>query len=368
VIDLRKLFGFESACMELKKFRTNLRNKCTTSSEIRGQGQSGITIMENILKEMFRIYGYSLYGNDYGKKLTSIDPLLDKGKASYDHALKNLKELNKHFNETILQKEKKEFERLFRRNYLIFEEDINKDKVYQFLNDCRDIRGSYFSHDSPQKQITIEDFKKTGIEAMDKLISVLDHWISSHILPNKVRFSHEIKKGDQKSYIFVDENGGEYSLSDKFKDQYYYVFMNDKNIIPIPVYSEIILYGGEEVNNNFNIIVKKQDNTPTIKSVGYVQSYTNKERSFSFINDRDYKIGRSSKNDISLDTVIYDISREHCVIAVKNNKCYLIDKSTYNCTYVNDHKLKLNEKFLLSSGDIIQLGSPPFEKFTFNYS
>jgi RNA polymerase sigma factor (sigma-70 family) len=64
-------------------------------------------------------------------------------------------------------------------------------------------------------------------------------------------------------------------------------------------------------------------------------------------------IGRNKDVDISLDDP--DISSIHCTVKKENDQFVLKDNNSTNGTYVND--TKLNESYILRSGDIISIGS-----------
>lgn len=66
----------------------------------------------------------------------------------------------------------------------------------------------------------------------------------------------------------------------------------------------------------------------------------------------------SHDDDIQIKTNTGGISRQHCSLIIKNNKCVISDLSRYG-TYLNDQRIESST--ILSIGDKIRIGSPGIE-------
>ena len=85
----------------------------------------------------------------------------------------------------------------------------------------------------------------------------------------------------------------------------------------------------------------------------YILSLLNNELmsySWKLIN-KEYSIGRSSRNSIILDDVT--VSREHAILTLSVNSPYIKDKNSTNGIYVNN---EIMQECKLKSGDKIQIG------------
>ena len=85
----------------------------------------------------------------------------------------------------------------------------------------------------------------------------------------------------------------------------------------------------------------------------YILSLLNNELmsySWKLIN-KEYSIGRSSRNSIILDDVT--VSREHAILTLSDNSPYIKDKNSTNGIYVNN---EIMQECKLKSGDKIQIG------------
>ena len=85
----------------------------------------------------------------------------------------------------------------------------------------------------------------------------------------------------------------------------------------------------------------------------YILSLLNNELmsySWKLIN-KEYSIGRSSRNSIILDDVT--VSREHAILTLSDNSPYIKDKKSTNGIYVNN---EIMQECKLKSGDKIQIG------------
>ena len=72
--------------------------------------------------------------------------------------------------------------------------------------------------------------------------------------------------------------------------------------------------------------------------------------SWKLIN-KDYKIGRSSENNIILDDI--SVSRKHALLSVKKEHIKITDNNSTNGIYVNN---EIKSDCVLKSGDKIQIG------------
>ena len=75
-----------------------------------------------------------------------------------------------------------------------------------------------------------------------------------------------------------------------------------------------------------------------------------------------FKIGRfdtvlnEKQSDFEFPANTKEVSRRHAVIELIDGAYYLVDIGSMAGTYVNGHRLGLNEKFLLQSGDMVSFG------------
>ena len=69
------------------------------------------------------------------------------------------------------------------------------------------------------------------------------------------------------------------------------------------------------------------------------------------LSNKEYKIGRSSENNIILDDIT--VSRKHALISVSRENVRMIDNNSTNGIYINN-VIKSNSE--LKSGDKIQIG------------
>ena len=72
--------------------------------------------------------------------------------------------------------------------------------------------------------------------------------------------------------------------------------------------------------------------------------------SWKLIN-KDYKIGRSSENNIILDDIT--VSRKHALLSVKKENIKITDNNSTNGIYINN---EIKNDCVLKSGDKIQIG------------
>ena len=85
----------------------------------------------------------------------------------------------------------------------------------------------------------------------------------------------------------------------------------------------------------------------------YILSLLNNElmsSSWKLIN-KDYKIGRSSENNIILDDI--SVSRKHALLSVKKENIKITDNNSTNGIYINN---EIKSDSVLKSGDKIQIG------------
>ena len=85
----------------------------------------------------------------------------------------------------------------------------------------------------------------------------------------------------------------------------------------------------------------------------YILSLMNNElmaSSWKLIN-KDYKIGRSSENNIILDDIT--VSRKHALLSVKKEHIKITDNNSTNGIYINN---EITNGSKLKSGDKIQIG------------
>ena len=69
------------------------------------------------------------------------------------------------------------------------------------------------------------------------------------------------------------------------------------------------------------------------------------------LSNKDYKIGRSSENNIILDDVT--VSRNHALLSVNNGNIKITDNNSTNGIYINN---VIEIDYELKSGDKIQIG------------
>ena len=85
----------------------------------------------------------------------------------------------------------------------------------------------------------------------------------------------------------------------------------------------------------------------------YILSLLNNElmsSSWKLIN-KDYKIGRSSENNIILDDIT--VSRNHALLSVRKDSINIVDSNSTNGIYINN---EITNGCKLKSGDKIQIG------------
>lgn len=51
------------------------------------------------------------------------------------------------------------------------------------------------------------------------------------------------------------------------------------------------------------------------------------------------------------------VSKEHAVMCIRNNKCFISDQMSANSTFVNGKELELNNAYQLNDNDVIQVGN-----------
>ena len=85
----------------------------------------------------------------------------------------------------------------------------------------------------------------------------------------------------------------------------------------------------------------------------YILSLLNNElKSSSWkLSNKEYKIGRSSENNIILDDVT--VSRNHALLSVRKENIKIVDSNSTNGIYINN---VIKSDFELKSGDKIQIG------------
>ena len=85
----------------------------------------------------------------------------------------------------------------------------------------------------------------------------------------------------------------------------------------------------------------------------YILSLLNNElKSSSWkLSNKEYKIGRSSENNIILDDVT--VSRNHALLSVRKGNIKIVDSNSTNGIYINN---VIKSDFELKSGDKIQIG------------
>ena len=69
------------------------------------------------------------------------------------------------------------------------------------------------------------------------------------------------------------------------------------------------------------------------------------------LSNKDYKIGRSSENNIILDDIT--VSRNHALLSVNNKNIKITDNNSTNGIYINT---EIEIEYELKSGDKIQIG------------
>ena len=69
------------------------------------------------------------------------------------------------------------------------------------------------------------------------------------------------------------------------------------------------------------------------------------------LTNKDYKIGRSSENNIILDDIT--VSRNHATLSVTKEIIKIVDHHSTNGTYINN---EIKSDSMLKSGDKIQIG------------
>ncbi|XP_074641322.1 E3 ubiquitin-protein ligase RNF8-like isoform X2 [Tubulanus polymorphus] len=95
-----------------------------------------------------------------------------------------------------------------------------------------------------------------------------------------------------------------------------------------------------------------------------------KYKTISLHNRNEVVIGRAPNADVTLTATV--ISRQHAVMKKKpNNEWTIVDMKSMNGIFVNNMRLKPDERYELKNGDIIQLGIPPIPdspaEFIFKY-
>ena len=85
----------------------------------------------------------------------------------------------------------------------------------------------------------------------------------------------------------------------------------------------------------------------------YILSLLNNELMSSSwkLSNKDYKIGRSSENNIILDDVT--VSRNHALLSVSKKNIKILDNNSTNGIYINN---EIKSDCKLKSGDKIQIG------------
>ena len=85
----------------------------------------------------------------------------------------------------------------------------------------------------------------------------------------------------------------------------------------------------------------------------YILSLLNNELMSSSwkLSNKDYKIGRSSENNIILDDIT--VSRNHALLSVNNKNIKITDNNSTNGIYINN---VIESDSELKSGDKIQIG------------
>ena len=69
------------------------------------------------------------------------------------------------------------------------------------------------------------------------------------------------------------------------------------------------------------------------------------------LNNKEYKIGRSSENNIILDDIT--VSRNHALLSVSKDNINIVDNNSTNGIYINN---EITNSCKIKSGDKIQIG------------
>ncbi|THF72736.1 FHA domain-containing protein [Cohnella fermenti] len=345
-----KLFGLEQAILYVQREKNDFEF-ATTKETIRAHVTNVVILMENIVKESLRIYGFLLFDKAYVQKLKStLDVNLDK-KLMFGEALRGLRLLYRVKHDSHAWNT---FQTLFERSNIYFDKN---DSLEKQLAEVSSLRGSIL-HDEQEGIVNLDDYKNKGRKCINLSEEILIHLKSRRLFPTIVRFQALTESNGKREINFEDEIGGRFPVEitsaldiKELQARKWYVFKNAKVQKFIPVFSELItLVGSDESKVS---IQNKLTEAPTMLALGLLEVNENQVIRWHNIYGTKTTIGRSEENDLIVG--FPSISRRHSELLIDHDQVFIIDTSTHG-TYLNGEKLNQNQRYRIKNGDIITLG------------
>jgi hypothetical protein len=149
-----KLFGLEQAILYVQKEKNDFVF-ASTKEDISSHVTNVVILMENIVKESLRIYGFLFFDKAYVQKLKETLDVNVESKLMFGEALRGLSRLNR-LNFSSQYKEMFQF--MFERNNIYFYKD---DTLQKQLSEISSLRGSIL-HDEQEGVLNLEEYKYYG--------------------------------------------------------------------------------------------------------------------------------------------------------------------------------------------------------------
>lgn len=345
------LFGLEQAILYVQKEKNDF-TFAATKEDIRSHVSNVVILIENLVKESLRIYGFLFFDKAYVKKLKETLDIDVESKLMFGEALRGLSRLNRlNFDAQY----KGIFQSMFERNNIYFYKD---DTLQKQLSEISSIRGSIL-HDEQESVLNLEEYKNCGRKCIHLSEQVLNQIKNRKLFPNIVKYQSLTEVRGRREMNFEDEIGGRLPIIItneldllELQTRKWYVFKNAKTQKIIPVFTELMALMNEDITDVLS--ENKLAEAPTMLALGLLEINEKQVTRWHNIYDRKTTIGRSEEN--SLVIRFPSISRKHCELLYEQSQVYLIDKTSTHGTYVNGERIVGNQPYKLSDGDTIVLG------------
>ncbi|PPA80907.1 hypothetical protein C4A76_24810 [Brevibacillus laterosporus] len=345
------LFGIDQAIIYVQKEKYNF-GFAASKEEIRGHVTNVAILIENIIKESIRIYGYLFFGQTYVHMLkNTIDVNIDS-KLMFGEALKGLSRL---YRLTFDQSRNLEFQSLFSRNQVYFKKH---DPLYYKLKEISQLRGAII-HDEQSDITSLSGYKEKGRRCIHLCEQALNQIKIKQLFPSVLVYHSTVDFEEKKIVYFVDDIGASipFDISQNIemndiKTKKWYMFKNAKIQKLIPVFSDLLPWGNEDLRHQFSTL--RVIETPTMIALGLLEITENKRSRWYNVYNEVTFIGRSEENDLILK--FPSISRKHCKITHEKDRTYVTDLNSTYGTYVNGKKIAPLTDYSIKDGDCLSVG------------
>lgn len=317
-----------------------------TKNELRASSSNVFIVFENVIKELFHIYSYLLYGEEYENKLSY---LLKRKKLMLGDAIEYSYKINDELNRL---KDSNTLTYDIGRNYFIFN---GKDNNYKKSKEISSIRGKII-HDDIHEFKDLNEYKNTINYGINLCIEVLKSFRDNGIFPRLFELESVIEGNEMLITNFRDEIGSTLPVN----------FMNRSKISSIS--GQVYIFSGK--NNNKIIPAKIKIDylyNASIKSK-YLKLDVKDESErigdlYLKISDREEIVpllrgrrlfGRHIENDVIFK--YRSISRRQCMFEMTDEGTFVVDLGSTFGTRINGIKIEPFKKYSLFEKDEITIG------------